>query len=292
MDIQKLKYFYEVYNCKSFSRAAENLFITQQGLSMAILRLEAELGTKFFIRSSRGLEVTKDGEFFAENAKIILERYELCEQHFSKESEADEVKIAACSGSMAEFAADAILAFQADHARFNIVAREYSDYECDKMVLNGNSDIGIGLAPLNEDSFEVIPLCERDMVLLVHESHPFAKESVVTPQMLEGESIVLMDERHKCGMSFKKTLSDMGINIKVPFWTGEISTVHRIVAENKAIGLTLKSVCDSMRTPNTIAIPFSEPLITWKACLFYMKGANLGKSAMTFANFLKDRYNK
>ena len=54
MEIRQLKYFMEIYKYRSFSRAAEVCFISSQGISMAILRLEEELACKLFERTSKG----------------------------------------------------------------------------------------------------------------------------------------------------------------------------------------------------------------------------------------------
>ncbi len=53
MNIQQLKYYLEICKCRSFSKAADNLYISQQGLSMAVIRLESEFSCKLFIRTPR-----------------------------------------------------------------------------------------------------------------------------------------------------------------------------------------------------------------------------------------------
>jgi DNA-binding transcriptional LysR family regulator len=84
MDIKQMRYFVEICKCKSFSMAADKLFISQQGLSMAILRLEAELNCKLFKRTARGLTLTEHGEFLLPKAKDILRMFDLCEEHFEQ----------------------------------------------------------------------------------------------------------------------------------------------------------------------------------------------------------------
>ena len=58
MRIEVLEYFLEIADCKSFSRASENLFISQQGLSKSMRALEGELGVTLFQKSGRGIELT------------------------------------------------------------------------------------------------------------------------------------------------------------------------------------------------------------------------------------------
>ena len=58
METKGLEYFINVYDCRSIATAAEQLFISPQGLSKSIAHLEAELGQTLFIRSNRGVEPT------------------------------------------------------------------------------------------------------------------------------------------------------------------------------------------------------------------------------------------
>jgi DNA-binding transcriptional LysR family regulator len=75
MNINTLEYFLEVAKQKSISHAAEQLYISQQGLSKAISSLEAELGAQLFVRSQHGLELTNEGNIVAKHATIIMKEY-------------------------------------------------------------------------------------------------------------------------------------------------------------------------------------------------------------------------
>ena len=74
MRIEQLEYFLEIARTGSINRAAENLFLTQPGLSSAVKSLEKELGTTLLIRTSSGIDLTKDGQVIAENASAVLDR--------------------------------------------------------------------------------------------------------------------------------------------------------------------------------------------------------------------------
>lgn len=59
MDLKSLRYFVEIARQKSFTAAAEKLFVTQPTLSRQIADLEDELGHKLFDRSTRRIELTE-----------------------------------------------------------------------------------------------------------------------------------------------------------------------------------------------------------------------------------------
>lgn len=87
MDINHLYYLVDVAETKSITLSARRLFLSQQGLSQIILRLENELKVSLLNRHRKGVTLTEDGEIVVEKAKEILQKYEellLLVQPFSR----------------------------------------------------------------------------------------------------------------------------------------------------------------------------------------------------------------
>ena len=69
---QELEYIYEIYKSGSFSKAAENLYITQPALSMAVKKIESEIGMSIFDRATRPLKLTETGKIYIEAIEKFL----------------------------------------------------------------------------------------------------------------------------------------------------------------------------------------------------------------------------
>ena len=76
MDFHHLKYFVEVADQKSFSKAARNLHISQSAISRTIKALEDELGVVLFMRNAKSVELTDGGTIFLTHAKRVVFMFE------------------------------------------------------------------------------------------------------------------------------------------------------------------------------------------------------------------------
>src|SRR3954449_12472033 len=72
MELRHLRYFVAIAEERSFTRAAERLWVAQPGLSTQIRRLESELGVLLFELHTRGVDLTDAGELFLERARVAL----------------------------------------------------------------------------------------------------------------------------------------------------------------------------------------------------------------------------
>ena len=76
MDFHHLKYFVEVADKKSFSKAARTLHISQSAISRTIKALEEELGVVLFMRNAKAVELTDAGTIFLSHAKRVVFMFE------------------------------------------------------------------------------------------------------------------------------------------------------------------------------------------------------------------------
>lgn len=87
VSVQNLTYFMKICETRSMNRAAAELYITQPALSLAMKKLEAELGVTLFERNNRGIELTEDGERLLRHCILLAKQMELIENIASAEEE-------------------------------------------------------------------------------------------------------------------------------------------------------------------------------------------------------------
>lgn len=80
--LKESNYIYEVYRCRSFSKAAEHLFISQPSLSAMVKRVEKEIGMPLFDRSCNPIQLTDAGRFYISHVEKIRQIQTEMEDYF------------------------------------------------------------------------------------------------------------------------------------------------------------------------------------------------------------------
>ena len=178
MDIRNFQYLVEVYRCRSISRAAQNLFISQPHLSRVIRSIEDEFGVTIFVREGGKLTVTSEGEHFLQQVSELLEQYEKLQAPQRPESL---LKIA----TMKHTAVYRGLAAYMKHSSLPLNLKLYdTDYET-VVSLVRSSEMHEGLI------YE--PLYPLYNVISVGRSHPLADREEVSIEELYDYPLVIMD---------------------------------------------------------------------------------------------------
>ena len=82
MTLQQIKYVIAIADSGSMNEAAKQLFVSQPSLSGSVKELEKELGFDLFIRSNKGIVITRDGEEFLGYARQVAQQYNLLESRY------------------------------------------------------------------------------------------------------------------------------------------------------------------------------------------------------------------
>ena len=143
MTLQQLKYVIEVAKAKSISEAAKKLFISQPSLTNAIKELEKEMNITIFLRTNKGILISKEGEIFLGYARQVLEQAYLLEEKYLKQ---DKRKQQFCvSTQHYSFAVNAFVDIIKEycHDEYDFSLRETQTYEIIEDVTRMKSEIGV-----------------------------------------------------------------------------------------------------------------------------------------------------
>ena len=142
---RQLKAFVLTARHQSFSRAAEELFITQSGMSVLVRELETQLGFRLFERTTRKVMLTEPGSKFLPVAERSLRDLETAALHLSRAaaSAGRSLAIGAAPFPAAELLPQAISAFAALHPKLHIQLIDAEGGHLMEMVQSGKVDVAL-----------------------------------------------------------------------------------------------------------------------------------------------------
>jgi len=180
MDLRQLQYLVAVAEEGGFRPAARRLLIAQPPLSLAIQRLEHELGVPLLVRTTRGVTPTSAGEEMVTRARQILCQVDAARRSFKdrKGQQRGTLRVGVIAGplSAGELTTPIFEAVHSALPNFRIATQELSFANQITPILDGIVDVALVRPPLGHREIELIPIAEEPRCLLVNPSHELADE--------------------------------------------------------------------------------------------------------------------
>lgn len=175
MEFRHLRYFVAVAQERSFTRAAERLYISQPPLSRQIQQLEDELGLQLFDRDARPLALTEAGRFFYARALRMLEQLDESIAMTRRLSQVDRRLVIGFVPSTMYGALPRIARlFRARKPQTPLVLVEKTSVEQVEALKGGQIDVGFGRVRFDDPALKREVLREERLVLAMPSEHPLA----------------------------------------------------------------------------------------------------------------------
>lgn len=244
MIVDSLKIFVAVIEQKSFSKAAEKLFVSQPSISIQVRNLENELGIRLVHRSSKYVQLTPAGEILFPRAKKILQLYDEAQQEIERLQNVvtGNLHIGA-SFTIGEYILPRLTAeFVSQYPNVEIEV-SIANTEDIKNTLRGHLDLGLIEAPIDDSDIEYEPFMEDEMVLVVPNTHPLAKQRHLgSLQELEEQIWILREQGSGTRAFMDHFFQDWNLKLRRSFVFGSSQGVKEAVIAGLGIALLSRFV--------------------------------------------------
>lgn len=276
MNILQFRHFYELYHTGNMTRAAEQLFITQQGLSRSIKSLEKELHTPLFIRTASGMIPTPYADAIVGDVKDILDRRALIERKLACLAQANEgVLSIACNkmllDSFPHGTQEKMEEILFPNITFNYM--DMDDSEAMRQVLADEAAFALIGAPPEEDGeFQVYRLQTYPMAALVAKSHPFANRRQLSLRDLEGQTIISFSRKWNAYQCLVKACQRENVMPEIEFEVSDSFHMYFLCSEGEGIGVCPAFYCRYMPSSDVRIIPLGDETLSWSISILLKKG--------------------
>jgi DNA-binding transcriptional LysR family regulator len=193
MELRTLRYFVVLADELHFGRAAQRLAITQPPLSLAIQRLEDEMGVTLLARTRRRVALTHAGSTFLEQARAILARADEAVQlaRAADRGDVGRLTIGFMSASIFTLLPAVLREFAARHPGVRLDLRELTLPQQIAALRTGNLDVGFVRPPVTDAELTATPLLEEPLRVALPAGHPLTAAKRVRARLLAQQPFVM-----------------------------------------------------------------------------------------------------
>lgn len=290
MEYRVLKYFLCVVREGSFSRAAEQLHVTQPTLSRQIAELEEQLGKKLFDRGTRYVELTEDGLFLKQRAEEIIALSDKTEMELMSSNLDLSGDIYIGGGETIGMKVITKVIKKVINEQPNIKFHLFSgnaDTVIEKLE-NGTLSFGLLLHSKVTENYESIEIPLKDRCgILMRKDDPLAKKEFITFKDLKGKPIITSSQNRNDLIS-RLNINPKNFNIVATY--NLIYNASLMVEDGIGYCLAIDNIINT-KGSNLVFRPIS-PNLEINLNLVYKKYKFFSKASNYFLDKLKDELNK
>ncbi len=278
MTLTELRYIVAVARERHFGRAASACFVSQPTLSVAIKKLEEELGVLLFERGAGDVAVTPTGRVVVEQAQRVLEEAARIKEiaQAGRDPLAGPIRVGAIYTIGPYLFPRLVPIVRKNAPTMQLIITENYTHVLATMLKQGEVDAIVVALPFVEQGVEVQPLYDEPFLVAMPQGHPFEKKKQVSADELEKESLLLLGAGH----CFRDQVLDLcskvnrsANGLQRTLEGGSLETIRQMVASG--VGVTVlpsSSVSPDASAGGLIRVrPFSKPVPDRRVALAWRK---------------------
>jgi len=285
MDNRKLEIFHAVAVLGSFSQAAEQLHIAQSAVSVAIRKLEDELGLLLIDRRERQIRLTVEGERLLQHASAILRQF--------KEAQQDMAALSNLSSGLVSFSTTAMMGSYYFPPLISQFKQKYPDIDFRvstegtegvlELLDNGEIDMAVVNTQGVGDTQEALKLCDEPIVVCVAKDHPLATQHTISEAEYCQQRLVLYRQNYYLRQLTMQLHAKYHCTPNIAVETDLLGMIIQLVREGEGVSLALKVAVDA--EADIVGIPFETPKFL-SLSMAWSKKRQLSVANQAFVSFL------
>lgn len=285
---------YHVFNCVAevgnISHAAKQLYVSQPAVSKAITTLEENMNTKLFIRNSRGVKLTEEGQLLYQYTKEAFDILRQGEERMQrmKELGVGNLKIGVSATLCKYILLPYLNRFLKDYPHIKITIESQSTIHTLKQLESNSLDIGLVAKPNNQKNYHFLPIEEIEDIFVTTKSYlDNLRLREEDEDIFAVANIMLLDEENISRLYIEDYFKSNDIQ---PRHILEVSSMDLLIEFAKTglgVACVVKEfVTEELEKGQLIQIPLKKPINKREVGFCYSKSAYLSVSMTKLINFI------
>ncbi|RCW66802.1 LysR family transcriptional regulator [Pseudorhodoferax soli] len=231
VSLRQLRVFQAVAAQASFTRAGDQIGLTQPAVSRCVTELEQQLGLKLLDRTTREVVLTEAGRSLAARLDRVLDELDtvLLDVRGLATQRQGRVRVASSPTLSANLLPDCIARCRLEHPGLELVLLDRIQHDALASVLSGEVDFGVVIDPAQRDELHAETILAEPFCLVCPAQHPLARRRSVRWTALAGEPLVLLDHASGSRRLIDEALRQHGVQAPVAQEVGHPTTIFRML---------------------------------------------------------------
>ncbi len=285
-----LQGFLALNDCRHFGHAAERCHVSQSAFSVMIQKLEAAAGAKLFVRDTRNVTLTPEGELFVEVARQLMTDIEAAFSNMSDyvARRKGKVSIAALPSLAAGWLPPVIAAYRIQYPGVTVELFDALSDHCLNYLRQGKADIALTAPGPNLMEFDTQPLCEDPFYLVCRRDHKLAKKRIIQIPQLAGCELIHLARSTSVRQHLDALLQPVGV-INTGLEVEHLATVAGLIESGLGVSLVPELTLFQFRHPNLVAIPLNAPDLVRPLLIVKAKERSLSIAAQGLLELIQEK---
>lgn len=290
MDWDQINYFQTVAKIQHFTKAAEELAISQPGLSRSIAKLEEELGVKLFDRRGRNIYLNRYGKMFLKRVEKSIEQIELGKQEIWNEIHPNSgtISIAFLPSLGIALVPDLISSFQKEHPEVNFQLTQASNQQNIDLLKAGEIDLAFISFHHEDEELVWKRLLVEELFLVVANDHPLAGKKAVYLHEVKDEPFISFKDSNVLHNIIEDFCQEAGFVPNVVFKAEDIGTVTGLVGAK--LGVSLVPDIHIANKNKVKLIRVKQPVCMREIGVAYVKNSYIAPVVNNFIHFIDEHF--
>ncbi len=281
------KIFYETARFASFSAAARNLYVSQSAISQCIRQLEADLETQLFLRTKRGVKLTKDGELLfqkVESAMLAIEQGETLLMRLHR-LESGSLVIAAGDTITSHYLLPYLEQFHANYPNIRIEMSNSYSHHMLQCVKDGTAELAFVNLPVEDDDLCIAPCFKIHDIFVCGSEYEQKKE--YSWKDISEEPLILLETNSTSRNYIDKMFNKQNITLEPQIEIAAHDLLIRFASIHLGVSCVIKEFSkESLEQKLVYEMNLNPPLPPRNIGYAYMKNTQLSLAAKAFLKLI------
>ena len=290
MNLSQLKAFLAVAQDRSFSRAAEKLYLTQPAVSKQIQALEEGLGMRLFDRVGRSILLTEAGNILHDHAHIVFQTLEETRETITqlRGLQRGHLRISAASTIGTYMLPQPLGELKAQFPGIEISLAITNKARVVQQVLNHEVELGFVGPPVEPAELEREEYLLDELVLILAPTHRLAREESVGVAELAEEVFILREQGSGTREIMEEELGRVHVSLKKAMELGSTEAIKQAVAANLGVSIVSKFAISLEILQGRLAVArLPELNLSRQLFVIHHGGRTLSPAAQEFCSLLR-----